>query len=175
MDKINQICARLGLNSIMVQLYSLLYLSSKIMSLDEMVERLKISKGSVSVNIRALENYGAVRRVWIKGSRRDHYEAEPDIYKVILARVRALLRDRLSEADEMIGSSSDYLIAANAGVDNVQDAEAVAVFEQRLAEFRIMKDKVMSLFDFFNSEALDNLLLDKGSNRQAHKESTLFV
>lgn len=175
LDRINQICSKLRLNNIMAQLYSLLYLSGKTMSLDDMVERLKISKGSVSVNIRALENYGAVRRVWVKGSRRDHYEAEPDIYKVIMERVRSLLRDRLTETDEMIDASQNYLITVNAGVDNVQDAETIEVFKQRLSKLKIMKDKVMSLFDLFDSGVLDSILLDKDHGKQVNKETALFV
>ena len=67
LGKLNQLCAKFGLNNIMAQLYTILYLQNKPMSLDEMVERLKISKGSVSTNIRSLERYGAVRKVWIKG------------------------------------------------------------------------------------------------------------
>lgn len=175
LDKINQICSKLGLNNIMAQLYSLLYLSGKTMSLDDMVERLKISKGSVSINIRALENYGAVRRVWVKGSRRDFYEAESDIYKVIMERVRSLLRDRLSEADEMIDLSNNSLIAANIGADNLRDSEAIVVFEQRLAELRILKDKMKSLFDLFNSGVLDNILIAQESEKHASKDSELIA
>ena len=82
LEKINQMCREFGLNNVMAQLYAVLYFSGKPRSLDDMVNQLKISKGSVSINIRALERYGAVRRVWLRGTRRDHYEAEIDTSEV---------------------------------------------------------------------------------------------
>src|SRR3989338_5938972 len=102
LNEINQICSKFGLNNIMAQLYAILYLSDKPLSLDDMVDRLRISKGSASINIRALERYGAVRRVWIKGSRRDYYEAEADIVKVVVGRIRSMVNGRLTELEHMI-------------------------------------------------------------------------
>src|SRR3989338_5217258 len=87
LNRINHICKKLGLNNVMAQLYAILYLNNEPLSLDDMVERLKISKGSASVNIRALESYGAVRRVWMRGSRRDYYEADTDIVRVVTDRI----------------------------------------------------------------------------------------
>ena len=69
----------LGLNSIAGQMYALLYISSEPVSLDEITHILKVSKGNVSVNIRVLERWGAVKKVWVKGSRRNFYKANEDI------------------------------------------------------------------------------------------------
>lgn len=51
---------------IMGQLYGLLYLSPKPLTLDEMAESLSISKGNVSINIRALERWNMVKTVGAK-------------------------------------------------------------------------------------------------------------
>lgn len=161
LDKINQICNRSGLNNIMAQLYAILYLSNKSLSLDDMVERLKISKGSVSVNIRALERYGAVRRVWVKGSRRDYYEAETDISKVIIDRMKSMAQGRLSEVDDIINSSSHALNAVNPS--DKEEKEAIKVFKQRLDNLRKLQTKVQTLFNLFNSGLLNNRLKNKGN------------
>ena len=79
-----------GLNRFVIQLYAFLYLSGKPLSLDEIVEALGASKGNVSINIRELEKWGAVRNIWIKGSRKDYYEAETDVKKVFLNDARDL-------------------------------------------------------------------------------------
>ena len=96
LEKVNKFCREFGLNNIMAQLYAILYFSKKPLSLDDMVERLKISKGSASVNIRILERDGIVRRIWVKGSRKDYYEAEIDISKVILERIFLLSSLKIS-------------------------------------------------------------------------------
>lgn len=149
LTKINQMCGKFGLNNIMAQLYAILYLSAKPLSLDDMVERLKISKGSASVNIRALERYGVVRSVWVKGSRKDYYEAESDISKVIMDRIQAMARGRLSEVNDMISSSYEAL--ARVSSKNAAEEESIKVFKDRLEKLKGIYDQAQALFDIFNS------------------------
>lgn len=155
LDKINTICNKFGLNNIMAQLYAILYLSAKPLSLDDMVERLKISKGSASVNIRALERYGVVKRVWVKGSRKDYYEAELDISKVIMDRIQAMAKVRLSEIDSMINSSHEAI--GQVLSQNGAEEESVKVFKDRLEKLRSLYNNAKSLFDLFNATLLDTV------------------
>jgi DNA-binding transcriptional regulator GbsR (MarR family) len=156
LERINQICREYGLNNIMAQLYAVLYLSNKSLSLNEMAERLKISKGSVSINIRALERYGVVRRVWVKGSRKDYYEAETDISRVILDRIKSMASRRLSEIQNMINAVDHSLNSVNP--KNIQEKESAEIFKQRIAELKKLYQKAQSLFNLFNSGIVNGLL-----------------
>jgi len=155
LDRINTICSKFGLNNIMAQLYAVLYLSTKPLSLDDMLERLKISKASVSINIRALERYGAVRRVWIKGSRKDFYQAEPNISKVIMDRVKSMAENRLSEIDKMVNDS----FAALDSIDQINKGQEkeVALFRQRLEKLKKIHGKAKFAFGFFNNSFLQGV------------------
>ncbi|MBI2118362.1 MAG: hypothetical protein HYT97_01895 [Elusimicrobia bacterium] len=82
-----ELAESVSLNRMVGQLYALLYIRPEPVSLNKMAEKLKISKGSASVNIRALETWNAVKKVWIQGSRKDFYTAEPDILKLVLERL----------------------------------------------------------------------------------------
>jgi DNA-binding transcriptional regulator GbsR (MarR family) len=53
------------------------------MSLDDLADTLRISKGSVSMNMRALERWGIAKEVWVRGARRKYYQAESDLWQVI--------------------------------------------------------------------------------------------
>ncbi|MFC1590162.1 GbsR/MarR family transcriptional regulator [Candidatus Omnitrophota bacterium] len=175
LDKINHICRKFGLNNIMAQLYAILYFSERPLSLDDMVERLKISKGSVSVNIRALERYNAVRRVWVKGSRRDFYEAEIDISKVAMDRIRSMARNRLSEVDDMVSSSSKVLDTVNSATE--EEAEDIRVFKERLEKLKGLQDKAQALFKLLNSNILTTVLganLKKEDKKEAKKEALVI-
>ncbi len=97
-----QLSARLGLSRTVGQLYALLFLSDEPLCLDYMVERLRVSKGSVSTNIRELEKWGGVRKVWVKGSRKDFYEANPDTLKIVINRFKGGIQERLNEMSEGI-------------------------------------------------------------------------
>lgn len=65
-----------GAGRVIGQTYALLYFSAAPLSLAVMQKMLGISKGSVSTAVRQLEQLRAVRKVWIKGDRKDYYAAE---------------------------------------------------------------------------------------------------
>jgi len=171
LSRVNHICTKFGLNNVMAQLYAILYLSHKPLSLDDMVERLKISKGSVSVNIRALERYGAARKIWVKGSsRKDYYEAETDTYKVIMDRVKLIVQIRLNEADDMVKSSSHALNSVNS--TSTEEKEAIRVFKERLDKLRKLQNKAQTFFNLFDSGFLNSILGTK-VNRNNKKEALI--
>lgn len=87
-----------SINRVVGQLYALLYISPMPVSLDEMTIRLKISKGSASVNIRILENWNAVKKIWVQGSRKDFYTAESDMMRIFLDRLHQGLSRRIALA-----------------------------------------------------------------------------
>ncbi len=65
-----------GLPKSIGQIYGLLYISTAPLSLDEVSERLNISKGSASQGLKFLRTTGAVRVCDEYNSRRDLYEPE---------------------------------------------------------------------------------------------------
>jgi len=65
----------LGLGRVLGQMYAYLYFSQEPRNLGHMQDALGISKGSASTVVRQLEQWGAVKKVWIKGDRKDYYEA----------------------------------------------------------------------------------------------------
>jgi DNA-binding transcriptional regulator GbsR (MarR family) len=120
-----QLGARLGLSRTVGQLYALLFLSDEPLCLDYMVERLKVSKGGVSTNIRELEKWGAVRKVWVKGSRKDFYEANPDTLKIVITRFKIGIQERLNEMLEGINRFEKIIaeIENNLPVDEKKKAQ----------------------------------------------------
>jgi len=157
LEKINALCKKFGLNNIMSQLYAILYFSGKPLSLNDMVAELQISKGSVSVNIRALEAYGVVRRVLVRGSRKDYYEAEADIAKVLVERASSMAEKRLSEFGRMIDSSYEALNS----MDPENKSESVIVFRQRLDKLKSFYEQAASMFGLMNSMVKDTVLAQK--------------
>src|SRR3982074_3081764 len=65
------------------QIFGLLYLRPTPVSLDELTDELQQSKSNVSVNVRGLIDWQLVRRVRVPGSRKDHYEAATDFWRVM--------------------------------------------------------------------------------------------
>ncbi len=92
----------LGLPRSAGQIYGLLYLSDKSLSLDDMVNLLSISKGSASMGTRHLAQWGAIRQVWVPGDRRDHYEATGDLGQLLKASYAEFVKPRLSSSERRL-------------------------------------------------------------------------
>jgi DNA-binding transcriptional regulator GbsR (MarR family) len=69
-----------GINRSVARVHALLMGSETPISLDEIAERLSISKGNASMSLRELRGWGVIRPVPVAGDRRDFYVTEPDVW-----------------------------------------------------------------------------------------------
>lgn len=128
-----------GFNRFVIQLYLFLYLTGKPLSLDEIAEALSVSKGNVSINIRELERWGAVRNVWVKGSRKDYYEAESDVKKVFTNKLKAAIEKRLAALSRLT-SEFDEIIKDNGKNLTDEEKAAIKLYEDRLKKIEELKN-----------------------------------
>jgi DNA-binding transcriptional regulator GbsR (MarR family) len=128
-----------GLSRLFGQLYVYLYLSRSPRSLDELAAGLGVSKASVSIASRQLESWGAVRRVWIKGDRKDYYEAETDIGNLINGGLVGALNKKLESARIQIERSLQLL------EDDGGSAAESAFLRQRLREADQRRRRIQGL------------------------------
>jgi DNA-binding transcriptional regulator GbsR (MarR family) len=73
----------LGLPRSLGEIYGLLFMAPAPLTFDQLVSRLRISKGSVSQGLRTLRAFGAVKLSYVPGDRRDHYGAETDLKSLV--------------------------------------------------------------------------------------------
>src|SRR5688500_13707793 len=71
------------LSQLQGRIFAALYLEDHPLSLDEIAEALQQSKSNISINIRGLVEWHLVRRVAVAGSRKDHYQAADDFWRVM--------------------------------------------------------------------------------------------
>jgi DNA-binding transcriptional regulator GbsR (MarR family) len=105
------------------RLCGLLILTDEPASLDELAERLRVSKGSISLNARLLENAGIAERVTRAGDRRDFYRIAPDMSTRFLERqierIRVLdgrmaaARERMEPLSDTVRQRLDRAVAFN--------------------------------------------------------------
>ncbi len=156
----------ISINPIVGQLYALLYIRPAPVSLDEMVEKLKISKGNASINIRVLENWQAVKKVLVKGTRKDYYTAETDFLKIAAVRLREGMMRRLNtvtdsweKIKQLANKENDYQEEKKETVEfykqRLREIEKIHVLAQQLLE-------IMPLFDSLNQRSYLAKLLVSG-------------
>src|SRR3954465_14615659 len=101
-----------GFKRVMGRVWTMLYLRGEPLSAAELCEQLEISSGAASMALSELEHWGVVRRSRKAGDRREYFEAESDIWKMIsrVLRERELLQieralDVFDRAREQLGKS----------------------------------------------------------------------
>jgi len=144
LDGLGQLSNYLGFSKVMGQLYGALLLSDRPLCLDDMVERLDISKANASMNMRTLENLGMVRQVWVRGSsgRRKYYEAETDFWQIIanilngremrdLERALSVMQDNIDRLTEAVGEMDEEdRHLAEVYIDRITRMQALFRFAQ---------------------------------------------
>jgi len=71
-----------GISPTMARIHGLLYMTGAALSMDDIMARLAISRGNVSMNLSKLVEWGLVRRVHKRGDRRDYYESLNDVWEM---------------------------------------------------------------------------------------------
>ena len=82
-----------GVNRSVSQIHALLFLSERPLTAEEIADTLGLARSNVSNSIKELLGWNLIRRVPIRGDRRDHFEAETDIWEVFL-RIAAGRKER---------------------------------------------------------------------------------
>ena len=139
LDGLGQLADYFGFSKVLGQLYGTLMLSANPLSLDDMVERLDISKASVSMNMRTLEHMGMVRQVWVRGGggRRKYYEAETDYWQIISSLLNGREMRDVERAIHVMTENSKKLKAAMP--EMADENQAVArVYMQRIAQMQTL-------------------------------------
>jgi DNA-binding transcriptional regulator GbsR (MarR family) len=92
------------LSQLQGRIFAVLFLEDHPLSLDDIAEALQLSKSNISINIRNLVEWHLVRRVSVPNSRKDHYEAASDFWRVMQEimerRFRWNIRQVIAACDE---------------------------------------------------------------------------
>ncbi|BCU76888.1 hypothetical protein [Luteolibacter sp. LG18] len=97
----------LGLPRSIGEIYGLLFISPAPLALDDLVERLGISKGSASQGLRALKGLGAVREVELNGGRRTYFEPAVELKRLVGGFIREQVRPHIDSGKQKIGKLAE--------------------------------------------------------------------
>ena len=132
------------LNQLQGRIFALLYLQSTPLSLDDIAAELEQSKSNVSVQIRGLVEWHLVRRVAIGGSRKDHYQAATDFWRVMQEIFER--RYRFNVRQVLVAVDESTRIAASMGGRPSDRAQFVATRLENLRAFFSLLDSSLAAF-----------------------------
>ena len=120
------------------QLYAFLYISAAPLSLEDIADACRMSKGNASIHLRTLEHWGAVRKSWRPGTRKDYYTANTDLKELALRRLQEGLGKRISQTRDKFNTFKALL----GGAHGANEKEHSSEFSDRLQNIDVLLGQV---------------------------------
>jgi DNA-binding transcriptional regulator GbsR (MarR family) len=121
-DAVGSLMELWGFRRQLGRIWSVLFLSEKPLAAPELCERLQISTGLLSMTLAELRRWGVVKSVAVPGDRKEHFEAETNIWmlvrRVLAERERKVVEGALAQIAEALAevkaaqSDGDPLVKA---------------------------------------------------------------
>ncbi len=131
-DAVGSLMELWGFRRQLGRIWSVLFLSEKPLAAPELCERLQISTGLLSMSLSELRRWGVVKSVDIPGDRKEHFEAETNIWML----VRRVLGEREKKVIEgALAAIAEALAEVKAAQSDADPAvKALSRFRARRLE-----------------------------------------
>jgi DNA-binding transcriptional regulator GbsR (MarR family) len=137
-----------GINRTMAEIHALLYVSGIPLCTDDVMERLNISRGNSSMSLRALCDWGIIRRLHKRGERREYFESLTDVWEMFNLIIAERKRREMDPVLETIRQCRQMLDESTLGKAAARQP-TVQITRQRLAgmeEFMTVTNKIFQQF-----------------------------
>jgi HTH-type transcriptional regulator, glycine betaine synthesis regulator len=137
-----------GLNRTQAEIFGLLFCVGQPQCTDDVMERLNISRGNASMSLRALCDWGIIRRLHRRGERREYFESLSDVWEMFSIIAAERKRREMDPVLETIRQCQHMIDEDSLGKPAARQ-EAVQLTRQRLAgmeEFMEVSNNVFQQF-----------------------------
>src|SRR3954447_9213532 len=137
-----------GINRTMAEIHALCYITAQPVCTDDVMERLNISRGNASMSLRALCDWGIIRRLHKRGERREYFETLNDVWEMFSIIAAERKRREMDPVLETIKQCKHMLDEQSLGKAAAKQ-EAVQITRQRLAgmeDFMTVTNKIFQQF-----------------------------
>src|SRR6478752_5586651 len=137
-----------GINRTMAEIHALLYITGQPQCTDDVMERLNISRGNASMSLRALCDWGIIRRMHKRGERREYFESLGDVWEMFSIIAAERKRREMDPVLETIKQCQKMLDESSLGKSGAKQP-AVQLTRQKLAgmeEFMEVTNKIFQQF-----------------------------
>jgi len=137
-----------GINRTMAEIHALLYITAQPLCTDDVMDRLHISRGNASMSLRALCDWGIIRRLHKRGERREYFESLSDVWEMFSIIAAERKRREMDPVLETIKQCQTMLGETALGKTAAQQ-EAVQLTRQRLEgmeEFMEVTNRIFAQF-----------------------------
>ena len=154
MEHAAQISALFGLSDGMARIAAFLYMSTDPVSIPIICERLSLTKGTVSVYLRMLEEKKIITRAWSKRQgKQKFYEMNPHLWGDFLEDMRARARKKIEITQDAIERSRQVIQKGEKSFNGEDRLAAKLLMEriERIREINQISQTILDRFQFGNA------------------------
>ena len=144
-----------GINRTMAEIHALLYICGIPLCTDDVMERLNISRGNASMSLRALCDWGIIRRLHKRGERREYFESLSDVWEMFSIIAAERKRREMDPVLETIKQCQAML--GEASIGKAAKQESVMTTRARLEQMEEFMTITNKLFQQFVGNAKSGL------------------
>jgi DNA-binding transcriptional regulator GbsR (MarR family) len=144
-----------GINRTMAEIHAFLYITGQPQCTDDVMERLNISRGNASMSLRALCDWGIIKRFHRRGERREYFESLGDVWEmfsIIAAERKRREMDPVLETIKQCQQMLDEQVLGSAA-----KTDAVQLTRQRLEGMQEFMEVTNKIFNAFVSNTKSGL------------------
>ncbi len=131
-----------GIPRSMAQIHALLLSSPEPMSTEDVMEKIKLSRGNVNINLRELINWNLIAKMNKLGERKEFFQAKYGIWDMAKNIVEERKRRELGPVLDMLSKMKETKIEGN--------KEEVAHFNQLIKDLEAFTNQLVKLSDMVN-------------------------
>ena len=153
-----EMASRWGINKTMAQIHALLYVSEEPLDTDEIMEILRISRGNANMNLRSLINWDLAHKIHLPGSRKDYYEGEKDVWKIMARIIKERQKREIKPIEEQLQSCLDILVQGDTQKELLSEKEREYYnrIDNLIELLRTFEDFFEALFPFIQEKNMDD-------------------
>ncbi len=152
-DAVGALIESWGFKRNMGRMWAVLYLEDRPLNATDLCERLGLSTGAVSMLLTEMLEWGAVKKAWMVGERKEHFEAETSIWKM----VSRVFRER--ELQWIRSASEAFETASQEASPQVDDARSKLIAERIAGLAQLSQVGATLLESILQGDAVDSLPL----------------
>ncbi|MGI6595161.1 MAG: GbsR/MarR family transcriptional regulator [Candidatus Ratteibacteria bacterium] len=146
-ENIGDLGKSIGLNKTVCQIYALLYITPEPMSPIDMSRKLNASKGNISINIKKLEEWRAVKKIKRKGYSRSLYTANDDLESIVFEKLKIGLAKRNRSLTKTIVEAKKSIKKSDKKLEKYY-SDRISKIENLLKQLELFTNNIDTLRSF---------------------------
>ena len=148
-----------GINRTMAKIHALLYCSNAPLNTDQIMDRLDVSRGNASMNLRSLAEWNLIEKTQRADSRKNYYEAEKDVWRITARIIEERQRREVHPVRTRLRGCAELLVEEGESLEErpVAERDLHRRFERLTQLMKVLEGVSEALLPLVRNKNIDQI------------------